>query len=144
MTNRGDDCYFFYYSTCTKVSWLGVCWHGAVDAEFHVVALSLQGDSCPFRHCEAAIGSEIVCTLWQEGRCFRNTCKFRHMEITVWQRIHFGFSRDLHPSGRHILWPWSYLPVNVVRDIHPGLRYCFHINIFPKERFILMMIWLIF
>ncbi|XP_029682318.1 zinc finger CCCH domain-containing protein 11A isoform X2 [Takifugu rubripes] len=58
MTNRGDDCYFFYYSTCTK------------------------GDSCPFRHCEAAIGSETVCTLWQEGRCFRNTCKFRHMEIT--------------------------------------------------------------
>ncbi|CAF92178.1 unnamed protein product [Tetraodon nigroviridis] len=42
-----------------------------------------QGDSCPFRHCEAAIGSETVCTLWQEGRCFRNTCKFRHMEITI-------------------------------------------------------------
>ncbi|XP_032369066.1 zinc finger CCCH domain-containing protein 11A isoform X1 [Etheostoma spectabile] len=58
MTNHGDDCYFFYYSTCTK------------------------GDSCPFRHCEAAMGSEIVCNLWQEGRCFRALCKFRHMEIT--------------------------------------------------------------
>ncbi|XP_033938280.1 LOW QUALITY PROTEIN: zinc finger CCCH domain-containing protein 11A [Pseudochaenichthys georgianus] len=58
MTNHGDDCYFFYYSTCTK------------------------GDSCPFRHCEAAMGSEIVCNLWQEGRCFRTVCKFRHMEIT--------------------------------------------------------------
>ncbi|XP_034724145.1 zinc finger CCCH domain-containing protein 11A isoform X1 [Etheostoma cragini] len=58
MTNHGDDCYFFYYSTCTK------------------------GDSCPFRHCEAAMGSEIVCNLWQEGRCFRAVCKFRHMEIT--------------------------------------------------------------
>ncbi|XP_029006700.1 zinc finger CCCH domain-containing protein 11A [Betta splendens] len=58
MTSNGDDCYFFYYSTCTK------------------------GDSCPFRHCEAAMGNETVCNLWQEGRCFRTVCKFRHMEIT--------------------------------------------------------------
>uniref|UniRef100_W5KRA6 Zinc finger CCCH-type containing 11A n=1 Tax=Astyanax mexicanus TaxID=7994 RepID=W5KRA6_ASTMX len=57
MNNKGDDCYFFYYSTCSK------------------------GDSCPFRHCEAAMGSEIMCSLWQENRCFRNVCKFRHMEI---------------------------------------------------------------
>ncbi|KAL4622379.1 zinc finger CCCH domain-containing protein 11A isoform X2 [Arapaima gigas] len=57
MTNHGNDCYFYYYSTCTK------------------------GDSCPFRHCEAAMGSEIVCNLWQENRCFRKICKFRHMEI---------------------------------------------------------------
>ncbi|KAK7880282.1 hypothetical protein WMY93_030649 [Mugilogobius chulae] len=58
MTNHGDDCYFFYYSTCSK------------------------GDSCPFRHCEAAIGNEVVCNLWEEGRCFRPSCKFRHMKIT--------------------------------------------------------------
>ncbi|KAM6927297.1 zinc finger CCCH domain-containing protein 11A [Xenentodon cancila] len=58
MTNHGDDCYFYYYSTCSK------------------------GDSCPFRHCEAAMGNETVCSLWQEGRCFRPVCKFRHMEIT--------------------------------------------------------------
>ncbi|XP_075869335.1 zinc finger CCCH domain-containing protein 11A isoform X2 [Nelusetta ayraudi] len=58
MGNHGDDCYFFYYSTCTK------------------------GDSCPFRHCPAALGNEIVCNLWQEGHCFRTACKFRHMEIT--------------------------------------------------------------
>ncbi|KAL0978117.1 hypothetical protein UPYG_G00166120 [Umbra pygmaea] len=57
MTNHGDDCYFFYYSSCAK------------------------GDSCPFRHCEAAMGSEVVCNLWQENRCFRQVCKFRHMEI---------------------------------------------------------------
>ncbi|XP_063308605.1 zinc finger CCCH domain-containing protein 11A isoform X1 [Pelobates fuscus] len=57
MSNQGDDCYFFFYSTCTK------------------------GDSCPFRHCEAAIGNEIVCNLWQEGRCFRQVCKYRHMAI---------------------------------------------------------------
>ncbi|KAK3536858.1 hypothetical protein QTP86_027021 [Hemibagrus guttatus] len=57
MSNKGDDCYFYYYSTCTK------------------------GDACPFRHCEAAMGNETVCSLWQENRCFRNVCKFRHMEI---------------------------------------------------------------
>ncbi|XP_072280549.1 zinc finger CCCH domain-containing protein 11A [Pyxicephalus adspersus] len=57
MSNQGDDCYFFFYSSCTK------------------------GDSCPFRHCKAALGNETVCTLWQEGRCFRQICKFRHMEI---------------------------------------------------------------
>ncbi|NXH24318.1 ZC11A protein, partial [Myiagra hebetior] len=57
MSNQGDDCYFFFYSTCNK------------------------GESCTFRHCEAALGSETVCTLWQEGRCFRNVCRFRHMEI---------------------------------------------------------------
>ncbi|XP_074078527.1 zinc finger CCCH domain-containing protein 11A isoform X2 [Macrotis lagotis] len=57
MSNQGEDCYFFFYSTCTK------------------------GDSCPFRHCEAALGNETVCTLWQEGRCFRQVCRFRHMEI---------------------------------------------------------------
>uniref|UniRef100_A0ACB8F4H7 Uncharacterized protein n=1 Tax=Sphaerodactylus townsendi TaxID=933632 RepID=A0ACB8F4H7_9SAUR len=57
MTNQGDDCYFYFYSTCAK------------------------GDSCPFRHSESALGNETVCTLWQEGRCFRNVCRFRHMEI---------------------------------------------------------------
>ncbi|KAK6321116.1 hypothetical protein J4Q44_G00080920 [Coregonus suidteri] len=57
MTNHRDDCYFFYYSNCAK------------------------GDRCPFRHCDAAKGSEVVCSLWQESRCFRQVCKFRHMEI---------------------------------------------------------------
>ncbi|KAM8977247.1 zinc finger CCCH domain-containing protein 11A [Pelodytes ibericus] len=57
MSKKGDDCYFFFYSTCTK------------------------GDSCPFRHCEAALGNETICNLWQDGRCFRQVCKFRHMAI---------------------------------------------------------------
>ncbi|XP_073522660.1 zinc finger CCCH domain-containing protein 11A isoform X2 [Phyllobates terribilis] len=57
MSNQGDDCYFFFYSTCTK------------------------GDGCAFRHCEAALRNETICTLWKEGRCFRQICKFRHMEI---------------------------------------------------------------
>lgn len=57
MANLKQDCYFFFYSRCAK------------------------GDSCAFRHCEAAIGNETVCTLWEEGRCFRKVCKFRHMKI---------------------------------------------------------------
>ncbi|CAK6440624.1 unnamed protein product [Pipistrellus nathusii] len=57
MSNQGEDCYFFFYSTCTR------------------------GGSCPFRHCEAALGNETVCTLWREGRCFRQMCRFRHTEI---------------------------------------------------------------
>ncbi|XP_041720491.2 zinc finger CCCH domain-containing protein 11A-like [Coregonus clupeaformis] len=57
MANKGDDCYFFLNATCAK------------------------GDSCPFRHCEAASGCEVVCCLWQENRCFRQVCKFRHVLI---------------------------------------------------------------
>ncbi|XP_077994246.1 zinc finger CCCH domain-containing protein 11A-like isoform X2 [Glandiceps talaboti] len=56
MAKQGDDCYFFYYSTCAK------------------------GDMCPFRHCEEALGNEIMCTLWKAGSCYRDVCKFRHME----------------------------------------------------------------
>ncbi|XP_032299681.1 zinc finger CCCH-type domain-containing-like isoform X2 [Coturnix japonica] len=57
MSQQRGDCYFYFYSTCTK------------------------GDSCPFRHCEAALGSERVCRLWMEGGCSRSNCKFRHMRI---------------------------------------------------------------
>lgn len=74
MTNNRDDCYFYYYSTCTK------------------------GDSCPFRHCEAAMGNETVCNLWQEGRCFRTVCKFRHMEITK-KRKEIPCYWENHPAG---------------------------------------------
>ncbi|GFR10267.1 zinc finger CCCH domain-containing protein 11A [Trichonephila clavata] len=54
-----DDCYFYYYSSCAK------------------------GYECPFRHCEQALGTETVCSLWKEGRCFRGNCKFRHMESRI-------------------------------------------------------------
>lgn len=53
---KNDDCYFYFYSTCTK------------------------GDDCPFRHCEAALGTETVCPAWKEGNCLKKSCKFRHME----------------------------------------------------------------
>ncbi|XP_033123851.1 zinc finger CCCH domain-containing protein 11A-like [Anneissia japonica] len=57
MDPSTNDCYYFYYSTCTK------------------------GSSCPFRHCEMALGKEAVCSLWREGRCYRTACAYRHMEV---------------------------------------------------------------
>ncbi|KAH7954831.1 hypothetical protein HPB49_021971 [Dermacentor silvarum] len=39
-----------------------------------------RGDDCPFRHCEAALGTETVCPAWKEGNCMKKSCKFRHME----------------------------------------------------------------
>uniref|UniRef100_A0A8C6NB97 Uncharacterized protein n=1 Tax=Melopsittacus undulatus TaxID=13146 RepID=A0A8C6NB97_MELUD len=90
MSNKGDDCYFYFYSTCNK------------------------GDSCSFRHCEAALGNETVCTLWQEGRCFRNICRFRHMEIDkkrseipcYWENQPVGCQKSNcafhHTKGRYV------------------------------------------
>ncbi|XP_068275169.1 zinc finger CCCH domain-containing protein 11A isoform X2 [Nyctibius grandis] len=90
MSNQGDDCYFYFYSTCNK------------------------GDSCSFRHCEAALGNETVCKLWQEGRCFRNVCRFRHMEINkkrseipcYWEKQPVGCQKSNcafhHTKGRYI------------------------------------------
>ncbi|NXK77945.1 ZC11A protein, partial [Amazona guildingii] len=90
MSNQGDDCYFYFYSTCNK------------------------GDSCSFRHCEAALGNETVCTLWQEGRCFRNICRFRHMEIDkkrseipcYWENQPVGCQKSNcafhHTKGRYV------------------------------------------
>ncbi|XP_009876431.1 PREDICTED: zinc finger CCCH domain-containing protein 11A [Apaloderma vittatum] len=90
MSKKGDDCYFYFYSTCNK------------------------GDSCPFRHCEAALGNETVCTLWQEGRCFRNICRFRHMEIDkkrseipcYWENQPVGCQKSNcafhHTKGRYV------------------------------------------
>ena len=46
--------------------------------------LSSQGDDCPFRHCQLALGSEITCTHWQNGKCLRpSVCKYRHMESRI-------------------------------------------------------------
>jgi len=56
-TSKSDDCYFFYYSTCTK------------------------GDDCPFRHEASALGNETVCSYWQQGQCSKVRCGFRHMEL---------------------------------------------------------------
>ncbi|VVD00155.1 unnamed protein product, partial [Leptidea sinapis] len=52
-----NDCYFYYYSTCTK------------------------GDNCVFRHEPSALGCETMCTNWQQGKCLDKHCKLRHMEL---------------------------------------------------------------
>ncbi|XP_048358230.1 uncharacterized protein C12orf50 homolog [Sphaerodactylus townsendi] len=41
----------------------------------------MNGSKCRFHHCEKATGSDTVCSLWREGRCSHQLCKFRHMEI---------------------------------------------------------------
>ncbi|XP_060100402.1 uncharacterized protein C12orf50 homolog [Heteronotia binoei] len=40
-----------------------------------------KGSKCRVRHCEKAVGSDTVCSLWREGRCSHQICKFRHMEV---------------------------------------------------------------
>ncbi|XP_077290944.1 uncharacterized protein LOC143914558 [Arctopsyche grandis] len=52
-----NDCYFYYYSTCTK------------------------GDTCQFRHEPLALGCETMCYHWQQANCFDFQCKYRHMEL---------------------------------------------------------------
>lgn len=54
---KNNDCYFYYYSTCTK------------------------GDNCTFRHEPSALGCETTCSFWKEGKCINVHCNFRHMEL---------------------------------------------------------------
>ncbi|XP_006559914.2 zinc finger CCCH domain-containing protein 11A [Apis mellifera] len=56
-SHKNTDCYFFYYSTCTK------------------------GDNCPFRHEPSALGCETMCVYWKQGKCLDEHCNFRHMEL---------------------------------------------------------------
>ncbi|KAI2803181.1 hypothetical protein BLOT_007304 [Blomia tropicalis] len=56
---KHNDCYFYFYSTCTK------------------------GVKCPFRHCDQALGSEVVCEAWRRGKCRDMKCPFRHMEPNI-------------------------------------------------------------
>ncbi|XP_046393987.1 zinc finger CCCH domain-containing protein 11A-like [Ischnura elegans] len=56
-SRKNDDCYFYYYSTCMK------------------------GDNCAFRHEPVALGNETMCTFWQQGKCVKPHCNYRHMEL---------------------------------------------------------------
>jgi len=53
----GQDCYYYYYSTCAR------------------------GTSCHFRHEPAALTNETVCTYWLAGSCTKPHCIFRHLEV---------------------------------------------------------------
>lgn len=57
MSAYGNDCHFYYNSTCTK------------------------GDSCAFRHAEAAKNCQVTCTFWQQGICSKPNCPYRHVEL---------------------------------------------------------------
>ncbi|KAM5287892.1 uncharacterized protein C12orf50 homolog [Ctenodactylus gundi] len=57
MAEVGNDCYFYFNSTCIK------------------------GSQCQFRHCEEALSSDTVCSLWRERKCLDPLCRFRHMEM---------------------------------------------------------------
>lgn len=56
MSTSNDDCFFFYSSTCTK------------------------GDTCAFRHCEAARNSIVTCVFWKQNKCTTPQCPYRHSE----------------------------------------------------------------
>ena len=53
MSQSNTDCYFFYYSSCSK------------------------GNSCQFRHEPAALNHETVCAFWKKGSCTKPHCMFR-------------------------------------------------------------------
>ncbi|XP_019859207.1 PREDICTED: uncharacterized protein LOC100634210 [Amphimedon queenslandica] len=74
MNPTAEDCYFYFYSTCSK------------------------GDKCQFRHCSAAIGNEEICQLWKEGKCKRQACAFRHSNSNR-QRASIPCYWENQPSG---------------------------------------------
>lgn len=49
-----EDCYYFLYSKCAR------------------------GDSCAFRHSEAAKMSSLTCSAWEKGIPCANDCPYRH------------------------------------------------------------------
>jgi len=54
---ENTDCYYYYYSNCTK------------------------RDTCPYRHEPLALNQEKVCTFWLQGTCAKPHCMFRHMKM---------------------------------------------------------------
>lgn len=77
MAETGEDCYFYYYSTCQNVN------HVAKSRSLNRILkiFGLQGSTCQFRHCAEALGTEIVCRAWKTGTCHRRNCPYRHMAI---------------------------------------------------------------
>jgi len=71
----GQDCYFYYYSSCSR------------------------GSSCPFRHEPAALTNETVCTYWKQGNCNKPHCIFRHLEVGNKKRNITACYWETQPSG---------------------------------------------
>jgi len=75
-----DDCYYFLYSNCAK------------------------GVSCPFRHCEEAKESDMMCSQYENGQCTNQLCTKRHSNfhleknrkvIPCYWETHGGCSKPL-------------------------------------------------
>ncbi|XP_025937092.1 uncharacterized protein C12orf50 homolog [Apteryx rowi] len=75
MAEIGNDRYFYFYSTCTKVN----------IVDFRVC------------HCEKALGCDTVCSLWREGRCSHLICRVRHIEIK--QKYNISCFWETQPLG---------------------------------------------
>ena len=84
------DCYFYYYSTCSKVSLSlpslflsnqspSLCPPSLSQINLPLLLSPAQGGQCKFRHCSAALGTEEACDLWLRNQsCKRQICAFRH------------------------------------------------------------------
>ncbi|KAK7086077.1 hypothetical protein SK128_022408 [Halocaridina rubra] len=72
--SKNNDCYFYYYSSCSK------------------------GDACPYRHEPAALRNETVCIYWLQRKCNKSNCIFRHMELSK-QRDKIACWFESQPGG---------------------------------------------
>ncbi len=68
MSSSNEDCYFYYYSSCTK------------------------GSACSFRHEPAALQSDVVCAFWMKGSCTRPHCPFRYLGLKSPTRLNQSLS----------------------------------------------------
>ncbi|CAL4152669.1 unnamed protein product, partial [Meganyctiphanes norvegica] len=75
---------------------------------FLYYALCNSGTACPFRHEPAALRNETVCMYWMSGTCAKESCIFRHMEITkkrdkiqCWWETQPGGCKKPHCSFQH-------------------------------------------
>ena len=64
---ENTDCYYYYYSNCTK------------------------RDTCPYRHEPLALNQEKVCTFWLQGTCAKPHCMFRYVLGSRLLFVTFGF-----------------------------------------------------
>eukprot|EP01135_Chromosphaera_perkinsii_P001746 Nk52_evm15s210 gene=Nk52_evmTU15s210 len=72
--NTGDDCYYFYHSSCSK------------------------GEMCGFRHVEGAKGATTTCESWRQGACTVPDCDKLHSEAPK-QRGEIACYWETQPSG---------------------------------------------
>merc|ERR1719315_895818 len=70
-----DDCYFYYYSSCSNSIY------------------------CRFRHEPAALGNETVCSDWKAGVCSKPHCALRHLAVNKYNRSVTPCFWESQPEG---------------------------------------------